>query len=98
VAAEKHEPELVIGDDIDETVERFTFRCGVRVGVLGVHLVGGDVALNPGRFAAKPVDRAVACGGGEPAAGVRRDPSLRPLLGRDQKGFRHRLLGKVDVP
>ncbi len=97
MAAEKHEPELVVGNDIDETVEGLAFRGGVRVGVLGVHLVGGDVTLNSGRFAAKPVDRPVARGGGDPAAGVRRDPSLRPLLGGDREGFCHCVLGEVDV-
>src|ERR1039458_2973619 len=97
MAAEKHEPELVGGAGIDEAVEGFAFGGGVRVGVLGVHLMGGDVALNAGRFPAKPVDRLVACSGGDPAAGIRRDPSLRPLLGGDREGIRHRVLGKVDV-
>ena len=97
MAAEEHEPELVVGDDLDEAVEGFALRGGVRVGGLGVHLVGSDVAVNAGRFAAEPVDRPVACGGGDPAAGVRRDPSLRPLLGGDREGFRHGVLGEVDV-
>ncbi len=34
MAAEKHGPELVVGDDLDETVKRFAFRVVVRVGVL----------------------------------------------------------------
>src|SRR5947209_10941425 len=97
MAAEKHKPELVVGYNVDEAVEGFALRGGIGVGVLAVHFVGGDVALNSGRFAAKPVDRPVAGGGGDPAAGVRRDPLLRPLLGRDREGFRHCVLGELDV-
>jgi hypothetical protein len=77
--------------------QRLPFRVGVRVGVVRVHVVGGDVAFNAGRFPAKPIDRAVTCGGGDPPARVRRDPPPRPLLGGDREGLRHRVLGQLNV-
>src|SRR5207237_10679883 len=48
-------------------------------------------------LAADPSDRAVARGGGEPAAGVRRYAGLRPLLERGDERLARRLLGDVDV-
>src|SRR5205085_963729 len=48
-------------------------------------------------LAADPVDRAVARGGGEPAAGVGRYAGLRPLLQCGLERLARRLLGDVDV-
>jgi hypothetical protein len=68
-------------------------------------LVGRVVVLHECRLlldvslllAAEPVDRTVACGGGEPAAGVGRHAGLRPLFERDHKRLARRVLGDVDV-
>src|SRR5205085_12324142 len=48
-------------------------------------------------LAADPVDRAVARGGREPAAGVGRYAGLRPLLQRGHERLTRRLLCDVDV-
>jgi len=55
--------------------------------VLGVALV----------LAADPIDRPVARGGGEPAAGVGRYAGLRPLLQRGHERLTRRLLCDVNV-
>ena len=68
-------------------------------------LVGRVVVVHEGRLvlraalllAADPVDRAVARGGGEPAAGVGRYAELRPLLQRGHERLTRRLLRDVDV-
>ena len=68
-------------------------------------LVGGVVLVHECRLmlgvallvAADPVDRAVARGRGEPAAGVGRHAGLLPLLQRGHERLARRLLCDVDV-
>ena len=55
------------------------------------------LAVVAGRLAAQAVDRAVARGRGEPAAGVGREPGLRPAFARDEERLLDHLFGEVDV-
>ena len=98
VAAQEHQAELVVGDDIDEGVEVEEFGSVVRFHVVGVlHPVGGEIAIGARRFAAQPVDRPVAGGGGDPSARVGWHASDRPAFGGDRKCLGDRVLGEVDV-
>jgi len=86
VAAGEQQPQSVISDGSGGLVGR----------VIVVHegrLVLGVAQLLP----ADPVDRAVARGGGEPAAGVERYAGFRPLLQRGHERLARRLLREVDV-
>lgn len=49
------------------------------------------------RVAAQPVDEALACGGGDPATGIGRQPVLAPLDHGDGERLLQRVLGEVDV-
>jgi hypothetical protein len=59
--------------------------------------MGLDLTVVPLGLPAQPVDGPVAGGGGDPGAGVRRQPGLRPGRGRGQEGLLDRLLGQVDA-
>ncbi len=48
VCAQEHEPELVVGDDIDEVVEPVEFGIVVRVHAVGVESVGREMTLAAG--------------------------------------------------
>ena len=48
VGAQEHEPELVVGDDIDEVVEPVEFGIVVRVHAVGVESVGSEMPLAAG--------------------------------------------------
>ena len=94
VGAQEHEPELIVGDDIDEVVE---FRIVVRVHGVDVEPMGIASPLAAGGFAPEAVDGPVAGGRGDPAARVGWDPRPGPLVGGNGECFRHRVLGEVDV-
>ncbi len=62
MAAEEHQPELIVGHDVDEGVEVVQFRARVGFHVVRVESVGGDVAICAGRFPSESVDGTVTCG------------------------------------
>ena len=96
VAAQEHQPQLVVGDDVGEGVEFVEF--GVRVGVHGVvEVVGCLVTLLAAGLASDPVDRPVAGGRGDPASRVRGDAVDGPAFGGDRERFGDGVLGQVDV-
>ena len=100
MAAQEHQPQLVVRDDVDQLVEILEDPAIETFGRLGpgaVDAVGGDVAVGAGRLPAEPVDRPVARGRRDPAARVRRHATHRPLLGGDRERLGHGLLGQVDV-
>ena len=97
VAAEEHQPQLVVGDDVDEQVEVGELGVGVGFHVVGVQSVSSEVAVVAGGLPAQAVDGPVAGGGRDPAAGVRRHALGRPPLGGDGERLRDRVLGEVDV-
>jgi len=49
------------------------------------------------RLPAQPVDRAVAGGGDDPGAGIRRDTVARPALRGDRERLLDGVLGEVEV-
>ena len=68
--------------------------------------LGGRPLKVPGEFlvelaapccASGDIDRPVSSRGHDPAGRIRRDPRLRPLVGRDREGILNRVLGKRDV-
>ena len=97
MAAQEHQSQLIVRHDIDEAVEVVELGVVVAWQVVGFESEGRQVAVGAGRFASQPVDGAVAGGGGDPAAGVRRHTLCRPLLGGDGERVGHRVLGEVDV-
>ena len=54
MGAEEHEPELVIGDDNDEIVQRVELPIVVRVHPVGVESMSGEMPLAAGCFAVRP--------------------------------------------
>ena len=93
------ERRVAAGEDEAEAV---VVHACIRVGELVwlVRLVeerGLGMAVVAGGLAAQPVDGAVAGGGGDPPAGVGRQPLLRPPLARDDERLLDHLFGDVDV-
>ena len=86
VATGEDQPEPVVLDDAGRFVGAVVSNHECRL-VLGVAM----------GLAPNPVDRAVAGGRGEPAAGVRRYAVPGPALDRGQERLPGRLLGDVDV-
>jgi hypothetical protein len=97
VAAEEHEPQLIVGHYFDERVKVVEVGGMVGFHVVGVKAKSGLMAFVAGRFPSQPIYRPVAGRGDDPATRVRRDTAGRPVLGRDGEGLRHRILGEVDV-
>ncbi len=97
VAAEEHQPQLVVCDDVDQVVEVDQIGVGVRFHVVGVETAGRQVPLVTGGLAAQPVDRPVAGGRGDPTAWVGRHAVGRPALSGDRERLSDRVLGEVDV-
>jgi hypothetical protein len=61
-------------------------------------LDGGEpLERRPLRLAAQPVDRAVAGGGDDPGAGIRRDAVAGPALRGDRERLLDGVLGEVEV-
>jgi hypothetical protein len=48
VRTEEHEPELIVGNDVDEVVELVEFGIVVRVHIVGVESMGGEMPLAAG--------------------------------------------------
>ena len=90
------ERRVTAGEDEAEPV---VFHVAHRLGrlVAFVEQRGLGVAVMAGCLTAQAVDGAVAGGGGDPAARVRRQPGRRPPLARNQERLLDHLFGDVDV-
>lgn len=97
MAAEEHQSQLVVGDDVDEGVEPVELGSVIRFHVIEMKMVSGSMAVLACRFASQAVDGPVVGRRNDPAARVRGNALAPPLISGDGERFRDRILGQIDV-